>query len=537
MERTVTCPKCGKAMRVRIWSETLTQVLKCANCGHTFTYDPSTDRQQEKVPEKTRASRSEGLSVSEILEKGLRMGKEMTASPVNRAKRELKEILSPEGTGTGKGDEKKELPTREVKCPYCGREFRAALPDNDRPVLTTKCPDCKKVFTFLREVPGKGKGEKEKGKEKRESDEEKEEKKAEEREKEGKGSVSEKIPGSRGNGIKTGKTEEKTGEEADWDSIIMLNEDRGEEEEEPSEKKMIKVVCPVCGESFETVLPDKRGKVSCPICEHKFEINSRGEYIAKKAGKNPVVEEAVAVKNRLKREAEEGIKDIKNGLDILRDPVVLKKRLRLYSGIAGLLLLIVSIIGLAYSGALILSLHELQDSKSSGTASVSGEVLCGDDTIEGADVNLTDMGLHTTTDGEGIFRFEDVPTGDHTIEVSAPGKGTLTVMFNIGNSAIKRKNLDIVLEVPENGTATKDMRTHTSDNAGLVNGLMVGFVVLISLLTFYAALLSLNAKRFRRTLFLSGVGTLTFGFLMGSALAIAAMILVILGRKEFEKGK
>ena len=528
MERTVICPKCGKKMRVRIWSDTLAQVLKCASCGHTFTYDPSTDKQQEKVPEKPKVPQSEGLSVSGILEKGLRMGKEMTASPVNRAKKELKDILSPVGTGTGKGSEKRELPTREVKCPYCGRVFRAALPDNDKPVLTTKCPDCNRVFTFLREEPGKGKEEKEKSKEK-----------AEKSKTEREDAATGKTPATLGKEV---ETEEKTGGDADWDSIIMLKEDRGEGEKEPSEmkekahseKKMIKVVCPECGESFETVPPDKRGKVSCPICDHEFEINSRGEYIAKKAKKNPVVEEALAVKNRLKKETESGIKDIKNGLDILRDPVVLRKRLRLYSGIAGLLLLIVSILGLAYSGALALSIPGLSDEGASGTASVSGEVLCGDDTIEGADVNLTDMGLHTTTDGEGIFRFEDVPAGDHTIEVSAPGKGTLTVKFNIGNSAIKRKNLDIVLEIPENGTAAKDMRTHTADNAGLVNGLMVGFVVLISLLTFYAALLSLNAKRFRRTLFLSGVGTLTFGFIMGSALAVAAMILVILGRKEFE---
>ena len=40
--------------------------------------------------------------------------------------------------------------TRKVTCPYCSREFRADLPDNDKPIFTTRCPDCNKVFTFLR---------------------------------------------------------------------------------------------------------------------------------------------------------------------------------------------------------------------------------------------------------------------------------------------------------------------------------------------------------------------------------------------------
>ena len=185
MDKRVTCPSCENKLTVKIWSETLSQVIRCPECKKKFTYDPTKESKEPPVKEQAKASKgSTSTPVSDILGKGLKAGLKAATAPVKMATREMDRInnslkkpgpqppaplrkfqkeeesreTEPKGSGADggkKSSEKKRRITgsKKINCPYCDHGFQAGLPDNDKEILTTKCPDCSKIFTFQRETP------------------------------------------------------------------------------------------------------------------------------------------------------------------------------------------------------------------------------------------------------------------------------------------------------------------------------------------------------------------------------------------------
>ncbi len=432
-------------------------------------------------------------------------------SPIRTVKKEVDRIMDTVSSLTTPPKPTSRVPsTKKVTCPYCSREFLAGLPDNDKPILTTRCPDCNRVFTFLRPTPTPEKESAKPGKIEEPGFKEYFAFPVEHKAKE--------------------KKEEEPSFEEEWDTPETALE-------EGKKGGLLNIACPFCGEAFDTPAPKKKGKVTCPICDKEFQISSRGEYIAKKAkakkAKGHFLEKLPPTPKAINH-ARDTIREALEGVSILKRPDKLRSRLGRLSGKAGLLLIVVAILGLLYSGVLAYNIPNMGEDTPSGKVTVSGEVLFMDDTLEGADVNLTDMGMHNQTNSEGLFLFHDVPAGDHILRASAPDKGEIVVRFTIGSKDIKQGNKDLKgLELPGNSTVTKDLRDDRPESARFMTSLLAGFVVLVSLLAFIAGLLTIQGKRFHLSLFLCGLAVFTFGFFLGSVLALIAMILIILGRKEF----
>jgi len=554
-------------MTVNIWSETLTQVLKCSDCGKKFTYDPVKEAEREQADQKRESAKKQGgISVSGIINKGLKEAMNVASASVKIAKKEVDKItdtvnsLGSEPTPSappsaakdqdtpretsrfseeGPAHRKKIMASKNVACPFCSKDFQAGLPDNDKDILTTKCPDCGKIFTFLRESPAERK------------QRELEEKRSRLREETGdedfaipiqiKESMQrEETPGGgqvegEGRGEWTGTmdgTEEQEGtEERQWDSLELIPESGSRRQQMG---RMLGIVCPYCNESFQTPAPRKKRKVNCPICEEDFEINSHGEYVAKKAlgGFSEALAKIVGIDTI--RSYKDAMRESLEGFEILKDTRYLRHRMKNRSGMAGLLLIAVALIGILYAGALMITIPGMGEDEADGNVSVTGNVLFEMDTIEGANVNITELGMSNRTNSAGRFAFNDVPAGDHTLEITAPGKGILVVKFTIGTKEAKQGNKDLPgLVLPANGTVTEDLREDRAEGAGLVTGLFAAFVFVVSLLALIGGLLALQARRFHASLFIAVISVASIGFFIGIVLAILAILLLIIGRKEF----
>lgn len=316
----------------------------------------------------------------------------------------------------------------------------------------------------------------------------------------------------------------------DWETLETLPK-------EGEEKKgiMLDVSCPYCYETFNTPAPSRKKKVSCPFCEGDFHINSRGDYIARKAGSG--------VGGFLSRflgfdpieTGRSAFNEAIHGMKVIKDPESRNTRLKARSGTAAVLLAMVAILGLLYCAFLVISIPDMGEDDASGNVSVSGGVICDMDTCEGAEVRIIDMDLETTTNSGGTFLFYDIPAGDHTLEVTASGKGTIRVHFTIDQSDVKKGNKDVPnINLPNSGSRTEDRRDSREESAGLMIGLMTLFVLLVSLLSLMGASLALQGKRFHLTLFISLLAITSFGFGLGSLLALTATVFVLAGRKNFE---
>ena len=219
---------------------------------------------------------------------------------------------------------------------------------------------------------------------------------------------------------------------------------------------------------------------------------------------------------------------------MLRDSQNLHHHMRSDSGKAGFLLMVVAILGILFAGSLLLSIPDSAEDDPSDAILLTGVVKSGLDLLEGAQVNITDVGRDTETDSEGGFQFDGVEAGDHTLEITASGKGKLIYHFTIGSKESKQGSKDLDgLVLPEEGTVEKDKRENRVERAGLVLGLQAAFIFVVSLLALMGGLLAVQGKRFHATLFLATISVVSIGFFIGMVLAIISIVLVMIGRKEF----
>ena len=302
----------------------------------------------------------------------------------------------------------------------------------------------------------------------------------------------------------------------------------------PRGGELVRVTCPYCSSPFHTPAPRVRGKVSCPMCEDEFTINSRGELVARKAPGGLPAGLARIVGADAIRGYREMVAESIEGIRIVEDRDEFGRRMRNRSGKAGVLLMVVAVLGLLFSGYLLVSIPGAREDAPSGTAALTGNVMSDMELVPNANVSITNLGIWTTTNSEGGFVLEGVEPGDHTMEVTAPGKGTLVLRFTIGSRETKQGNRDMGgLQIPDDGLREQDLRDDRPQRVGLVLGLQSAFIFMVSLLAFMGGLLAIQGKRFHTTLFLAALSIVSIGFFIGMALALAAVVFIMLGRGEF----
>lgn len=194
--------------------------------------------------------------------------------------------------------------------------------------------------------------------------------------------------------------------------------------------------------------------------------------------------------------------------------------------IAGLLLIISSILGFMMGGAILSSPQIL----SSGYGYYEGYVVDEDgNAVENASIYL-DGNFITMSDENGHFIIKNVSAGEHTMEIEKEGYKKLNVkIFVISHNISKMMKMKFRLERGEGISQDRDifsviMKTFPIMSAG---------IIIISIIPLIGGITCFLKKSFIFSIIASVFGILSIGFFIGSVLSIIALIIILLNRHEF----
>ena len=230
--------------------------------------------------------------------------------------------------------------------------------------------------------------------------------------------------------------------------------------------------------------------------------------------------------------------------------------------IAGSLLFIVGIIGIIFSGIVIgggLIMDSIEDIPFQGfsVTSMDGTIIDSSGNPV-SDVTITLVGSHleTRTNENGSYRIQGIPSGYHQIRIEKEGYNTVVYNTYIisgndfsgfmgENEQIKNDPLinddgtyDFQIsqgnETYEYGSETPPHQLFFEKFGGWISGFGV-ITLFCSILSIVGGYFSLMRKNHIFVILCSIAAIFSFGFFIGSLLAIIALIIVILSSNEFEE--
>ena len=232
--------------------------------------------------------------------------------------------------------------------------------------------------------------------------------------------------------------------------------------------------------------------------------------------------------------------------------------------IVGILLIfsgVLSIIMGGFFGAMMYNIVPWMDewsNNSSGTGEIDGVVIfMNSSPAAGVNVTVADLGLMATTDEQGDYRILDVANGWHDLKIEMPGYKTLvkSVYVNImttgttsmSGTSNEPTQADFQLQpgsgeqrigeahTPGSKTIPMDENAQSilrSMGAGcLVAGIVMGSFAILG------GYFALRTERLGMVALGALCGLLSFGFAIGSGLAVIALILLLLSTDEFDRAK
>jgi hypothetical protein len=194
----------------------------------------------------------------------------------------------------------------------------------------------------------------------------------------------------------------------------------------------------------------------------------------------------------------------------------------------------------------------------SGTGDIDGQVIYMNSTpAAGVNVTVADLGLMATTNETGDYRILDIPNGWHDLKVEMPGYKTLvkSVYVNVMNGAGTSisgtsqgaTNANFQLQPGSGEERLGEARTPGSKTGpmdpnaqNLIRSMGAVCMVLGVVLGTFAVLggyFALRTEKLGIVALGAVCGLLSFGFGIGSVLAVIALILLLLSTDEFERAK
>ena len=260
-----------------------------------------------------------------------------------------------------------------------------------------------------------------------------------------------------------------------------------------------KTKCPYCGEYVIIEIPDGATgiqTVTCPNCGMKIKVDvSKQEEKEEKEEEQPI------------------------------HPTVQKIRPKNMLMAAGALLVIASILGIMMGGIFLSNEGIFYH----GVGNYRGVVLNeSHNAIEGARVYL-DGNFSGVTDENGTFVLKNVSAGYHNLEIEKAGYDTLKAKIFVFPFKVFLSSTFIM----HPGNGTEKMRDIPSYFMAILPVLSIALIV-ISTIPFIGAISCFFKKNFVVALISSIFGIFSIGFFIGSILSIIALIMIILGKDEFE---
>ncbi len=158
-----------------------------------------------------------------------------------------------------------------------------------------------------------------------------------------------------------------------------------------------------------------------------------------------------------------------------------------------------------------------------GVCELAGEVRDASGApVPNATVVVTDASLGATTDASGWYSIKGVSPGVHRVEATAPGYNRMSVRLELRAGLLK--GLDFTLERGGEDAALDETPRASATDPTLSLLWAAPTMLALSICALGAALLSWRGGRTKLTLALGAASVVSFGFLIGSALAAAGAV-------------
>jgi len=200
---------------------------------------------------------------------------------------------------------------------------------------------------------------------------------------------------------------------------------------------------------------------------------------------------------------------------------------------ASILLLIAFIAGI--SSAALLSQQEMPlfDPPVSESNNIAGYVYSTDGgPLSEARVSLTETGQIVTTNSDGFFLIENIPEGDYKLTVYKEGYDQQVKLITVSGEQpvtvdFKLDTRGVILLVDERRGSEGEFST-TNRTFSLIA--LAG-----SLGALMAAVMCYYERGFNLAVLGSGIGVISYGFLVSTILSLVALIFILLSKKSFGK--
>lgn len=264
-----------------------------------------------------------------------------------------------------------------------------------------------------------------------------------------------------------------------------------------------KARCPHCRQNVVVEVPDGASGeqvVTCPQCGMDFRVNVDERYSWEE--ETPSIHPSVHLDTRSLK------------------PVV-----------AGVLLIVIFLLGAAMAGALLFSMDTMTDTGMTG--SYSGTVVDeGGDGMMDVNVSVAGTNLTATTDASGEFTLTNVSGGKQTLVFSKPGYKTLRAEVFVLPFDIAVPAQDFSMEPGQEteSTSQRGMIVTVLDLAPV----LAGGIVALSVVALVGGILAILRKHFVVAVIGAVCGTIAgFFSIIGIPLGIIALVLLLISKEEF----
>ena len=314
--------------------------------------------------------------------------------------------------------------------------------------------------------------------------------------------------------------------------------------------------CPVCFIRFDTGRRPGRS-VACPSCDHGFDVPGEEAPAAEEAPtaeEEAVEEEAPDEETPEEDEAEDETPQgdpspappseppepaAPSALELLGELSTAYRIERVQSVIdgprsraqlAGLLLLAVAVLGLFAATATAIKWSGYDSPwDEPATASLYGSVIDVNGTAL-ENVRVAGGGQQVFSDGEGRYFLHNLTSGELKVTFFSPGFRTHSIWIDLRPAATNLLNAQLE---PGDGRDVTNQRSNIARPwpPSAAQAPVLAVMALLALMGAGAALLE---RHFRLALFGAVAGILSWGFLLGSLLSLAALLLLLGDRERFE---
>ena len=227
----------------------------------------------------------------------------------------------------------------------------------------------------------------------------------------------------------------------------------------------------------------------------------------------------------------EKIEDI--GEEVVEDLAILEKKI-VSPRTAAFLLLAAAVLGLLSALIILDEQTPTFEQPAVKFNNIAGYVQYENDTpVKGAEVSLLRTKYLTETSPDGYYVLESVPSTDYTLKFSKEGYKDVVIYIRVVGD--RPMTYDVTM-LPGTGATVKDERPEPVHlyETNLIFGVMI---TLASISALVASLLAFAQKRFVLSVASAGIGVLSYGFMIGSVLAVIALIFILLSRTEYIKAR